>query len=111
MCPGQPVLIKRGKFKNCKDYSSSIITTSTSSMMARKKSKPSIDPWQPKEDAGEENVTFWSQLKLFNSETTLHGPIHVTADKRHPIERYFLQHNIMVCNKSTEEAPRAQEPK
>jgi hypothetical protein len=67
-------------------------------MMVRKKSKHSIDAWQPKEDAGEINVTLWSQLKLFNSETTLHGPIHVTADNRHPIERYFSQHNRMVCN-------------
>jgi hypothetical protein len=34
-----------------------------------------------------EKASVWSQLKLFNSETTLHGPTHITAESRHPIER------------------------
>jgi hypothetical protein len=35
-----------------------------------------------------DKISFWSQVKLFTSETTLHGPTHITADDRHPIERH-----------------------
>jgi hypothetical protein len=63
-------------------YSSSIKTTSA---MASNSSKRSKEIWQPSQVW----TQCWSQLKLFNSETTLHGPAHVTADNQHPIERYF----------------------
>jgi hypothetical protein len=37
-----------------------------------------------------EEVSVWGQIKSFSDETTLHGIAHVTADKRHISERYFI---------------------
>jgi hypothetical protein len=59
-------------------------------------SKSNVQPKDDQNKDDEEGWIFWAenlwtQLKVYNSVSTLHGPLHITADNRHMLERYFFQ--------------------
>jgi hypothetical protein len=40
------------------------------------------------DDSPDDNrISAWTLIKTFTEETSLHGPFHITANNRHPLER------------------------
>jgi hypothetical protein len=54
--------------------------------MAGESEESPKEAW-PDDSTDDNRISAWTLIKTFTEETSLHGPFHITANNRHPLER------------------------
>jgi hypothetical protein len=62
------------------------VSTPCNLKMAGESEELPKEAW-PDDPLDENRISPWTLIKTFTEETSLHGPFHITANNRHPLER------------------------